>query len=97
MVHSRIRVGHPQSNGKLEGFPKTRERLPSPFNSLAPFDYLKGKDPIKHRLEVRKTSLELARQDHRQKQKQALSRSLVSVIGTDQNGAIYVDIAQCHQ
>ncbi len=61
MVHSRIRVGHPQSNGKLEGFPKTRERLPSPFNSLAPFDYLKGKDPIKHRLEVRKTSLELAR------------------------------------
>ena len=99
VVHSRIRVGHPQSNGKMERFHKTlksecvrtqalggfeeakkiikayvyeynHERLHSALNYLTPADYLKGEEHIKQRLEERKTTLEQARQDRRQKQNQ---------------------------
>ncbi|MHB8423330.1 MAG: integrase core domain-containing protein [Leptospirales bacterium] len=44
------------------------ERLHSALDYLTPSDYLKEEDHIKHRLEVRKTILDQAREDRPQKQ-----------------------------
>ena len=46
------------------------EWLHSDLNYQIPSDYLKGEEYIKQRLEGRKTTLEQARQDRRQKQNQ---------------------------
>lgn len=70
------------------------ERLHSALNGLTPSGDIKGEDHIKHRLELRKTNLEQAREVRCQKANPASSGSQVSQIGANQNSAIFVDIAQ---
>ena len=124
VVHSRIRVGHPQSNGKMERFHKTlksecvrtqalggfeevrkiirttvheynHERLHSALNYLTPSTTSKGKstsnsDWWNGRPPWSKPDRIVA------KKKPALSGSRVSLTGTIQKSAIFVDKAHSH-
>ena len=82
---------------KVGRLPKDPRAASFPFQLPCSLRLSQGKRPHQTPSGSTKNLPGASQTDHRQKQKQALSRSLVSVIGTDQNGAIYVDIAQCHQ